>query len=180
MSCMPNCAECSELYACTTCASGSLIGGLCITKTLSPTSGEAGSTPFSFDISETTAINTHINTQLGAATSTTQVSFSYLKLTYPDSSVVYVTDPSSFTLPLFQSEGASSFTAAAQLVFNVNGVSKRGDIAHLNLTQPVFSPPNVCGCRLNTECNPSTRKCTCEAGYAGTHCSFTVAELEAQ
>ena len=102
MACMPNCSVCSDIYVCDTCASGSLIGGLCISNTLSTTTGEAGQTPFSFDTSETTAINTHINTQLGAAASTTQVSFSYLKLTYPDSSVVYVTDPSSFTVPVFQ------------------------------------------------------------------------------
>ena len=102
MACMPNCSVCSDLYVCETCSSGSLIGGLCLTNTLSATSGEADNTPFSFDISETVAINTHINTQLGAASSTTQVSFSYLKLTYPDFSVLYVTDPSSFSIPVFQ------------------------------------------------------------------------------
>ena len=62
----------------------------------------------------------------------------------------------------------------------MKGESKKGDLAQINLNQPAYSPPNVCSCRLNTECNLSTRKCTCESGYAGTHCSFTVAELEVQ
>ena len=180
MTCLPNCSECSNLYGCITCSSGSLIGGLCITNTLSPPSGQAGQSSFSFDISETNTFNTHINTQLGAASSTTQVSFTYLKLTYPDSSVVYVTDPSSFVPPVYKVEGATSYTVSAQLVFNVNGESKKGDLARINLNQAAYSPPNVCGCRLNTECNPSTRKCTCEQGYEGTHCSFTVAELQTQ
>ena len=177
MACMPNCSVCSDVYVCETCASGLLIGGLCISNTFSQTTAVAGQTSITFNISETVSINTHINTQLGAASSTTQASFFYLKLTYPDSSVVYVTDPSSFTVPVYKKERATTFTVSAQLVFIVNGQSKRGDLAQISLTQTAYSAPNVCGCRLNTECNPSTRECTCEQGYAGTYCSFTDSDL---
>lgn len=137
----------------------------------------AGQTPFSFDTSDYSAINSHINSQLGTASSTNQVSFSYLKLIYPDSSVAFVTDPASFTVPIYKLEGATSFTVSAHLVSNVNGKSRRAEVAQISLTQSAYSPSNVCSCRLSSECNSTTRECTCEQGYSGTYCSFTESEL---
>lgn len=112
MACLPNCSVCSDIYVCDTCSSGSLIGGLCITNTLSPLTGDASQTPFSFDTSEFATISSHLNAQLGVLSSTTQVSVSYLRLTYPDLSLVLVTEPSSFIVPEYQVEGASDFTVA--------------------------------------------------------------------
>ena len=162
MACMPNCLVCSSLYVCETCSSGHLIGGLCITKLLSSSLGVADSTTFSFDTSDSTSINSHINSQLGLPSSTSQVSFTYAKLVYPDASLIYLTDPSSFKVPILQIEGVTSFGVTFQLVFTVNGESKQGDVTVINLTQPVYVPPDVCGCRLTTECNTLTRKCECE------------------
>ena len=102
MSCMPNCSECSDIYVCNVCSAGSHIHGLCITSTLSQTNGQAADTLFTFEVTDFTSINSHVNTQLGVSSSTQQVSFTYLKLVYPDTSVVYVNDPSSFTIPIYK------------------------------------------------------------------------------
>ena len=102
MSCIPNCSECSDIFACYICSAGNLFEGLSITSTLSLTSGQAGDTFFSFEVTDFTTINSHINTQLGVSSSTQQVSFTYLKLVYPDSSVVYINEPSSFTIPIYK------------------------------------------------------------------------------
>ena len=125
---MPNCSECADLYICNACSSGSLVAGLCLTNNLSPSTGTACSTSFSFDASEITAINTHINTQLGAASSTHQVSLSSAKIVYPDSSTKPVSDFSSFTIPNYSAEELTSFSASLRLLFTVNGLSKEGDL----------------------------------------------------
>ena len=119
--CIPNCFQCDDIYVCSSCSAGALIGGICINSTLTPSSGVAGSTAFSFDVSEFTSINSHINRELRVSPSTSQVSFTFLKLVYPDSSVVYVTDTSSFTVPIYKAAGDTSFAVTVQLVFTVNG-----------------------------------------------------------
>ena len=128
MACMPNCSVCSNLYACSTCASGSLVAGLCLGNTLSPSTGTACSTSFSFDASDITAINAHINTQLGADSSTQQVSLSSARILYPDSSTKPVADISSFTIPNYSPEELTSFSASLRLLLNVNGESKEGNL----------------------------------------------------
>ena len=84
--CIPNCVLCSDVYECSTCSAGSLVAGLCLTNTISPTSGDACSTTFAFDVSELAAISKHINSELRLPQSTSQVSFSSAKIVYPDSS----------------------------------------------------------------------------------------------
>ena len=70
MICMPNCAECSDIYVCKVCSSGTLVAGICITNTLDKTSGIAELDTFSFDPSEYATINNHINNQLGVSLNT--------------------------------------------------------------------------------------------------------------
>ena len=84
--CIPNCALCSDIYECATCSAGALVAGLCLTNTVSPTSGVAASTSFAFDVSEFTSINSHINSELRVAQATSQVAFISAKLVYPDAS----------------------------------------------------------------------------------------------
>ena len=109
MQCTPNCSECSDLYVCEACSSGTLVGGVCLTNTVSPSSGAACSASFSFDIAELTTINTHINTQLAVASSTQQVAYSSAKLVYPDNSYKTVSDISSFIIPNHYVLGLTTF-----------------------------------------------------------------------
>ena len=108
---MPNCSKCTDLYTCTTCSTAALVAGLCIAKTLSPSTGNVCSTSFSFDAAEITTINNHINTQLGTSFSTEQVAFSAARIVYPDQSTKEVSDISSFTIPNYSANGLTSFSA---------------------------------------------------------------------
>ena len=82
--CMPKCQACSNIFTCTTCSSGTKIGGICMANTLSANSGNACSTAFTYDTSELTQINRYLTTQIKEASSTQQISYS-AKLIYPDS-----------------------------------------------------------------------------------------------
>ena len=81
--CMPNCQACSDIFTCTTCSTGSKVGGICIANLVSPNSGDACSTAFTYDTSELTQINRYLTNQIREASSTQQISFS-AKLIYPD------------------------------------------------------------------------------------------------
>lgn len=131
---MPNCSECSDLYSCNTCSTGALVAGLCVTNTLSPSSGNVCSTSFSFDITDITTINNHINSQLSTSFSTHQVAFSSAKIVYPDQSTKPVSDISSFTIPNYSVIGLTSFSASLRLVLLVNGLTKEGDLPAVTLT----------------------------------------------
>ena len=130
---MPNCSECTDLYACSTCSSGVLVAGLCLANTVSPSSGNVCSTSFSFDASEITSINNHINTQLGTSFSTLQVSFSSAKIVYPDQSTKQVSDISTFTIPNYSPDRLTSFSGSLRLVLSVNGQSREGDLPAVTL-----------------------------------------------
>ena len=90
-------------------------------NTLTPSSGEAESTVFYFDVSEFQTINAHINSELGISSSAQSISFTYAKLTHPDLSTVYVTDTASFTVPSYKVHGATSFEVKVELFYTVNG-----------------------------------------------------------
>ena len=163
MACMPSCSACSDIYVCDSCSSGSLLGGLCLANTLSPTTGVPGQTSFSFDASEFTSINTHINTlsaTSGEACSTSfsfdaaevgainthiikelqvdpqsqQIALSSATLVYPDSSTKQISDLSSFTVPNYPVVGVTFFSATVKLGLAVNGSSKEGDLGVITLT----------------------------------------------
>ena len=144
--CTPNCDSCSDIYECSTCSAGSLVAGLCFTNTLSPTSGEACSTAFAFDVSELAATTKHINSELRVPQSTSQVSYSSAKIVYPDSTTRPIADISSFTVPNYYVVGQTSFSATIQLEITSNGVTKQADLALISLTQPAKTPPNCMSC----------------------------------
>ena len=131
---MPNCSACSDLYTCDTCSSGALVAGLCLANNISPSSGAVCSTSFSFDPSEITAINNHINAQLGTSFDTVQVSYSAAKIVYPDSSTSPIADISSFNVPNYSVEGLTFFTASLRLVLSVNGEAKEGNLPVISLS----------------------------------------------
>ena len=62
-----------------------------------------------------------------------------------------------------------------QLVLVVNGITKKEELAIINVSQPEYIPANPCNCRLNSECNIETMKCNCEQGYGGIDCKHTQA-----
>ena len=147
--CIPNCDSCSDVYECSTCSAGSLTAGLCLTNTLSPSSGQACSTTFAFDVSEIATITKHINSELRVAQSTSQVSFSSAKIVYPDATTQAIADFSSFTIPNYYVVGQTSFSATIQLEITANGVTKQGDLTTISLTQPAKTPPNCMSCMPN-------------------------------
>ena len=147
--CIPNCELCSDLYECSTCSAGSLVAGLCFTNTVTPSSGEACSTTFAFDVSELAAITKHINSELRVPQSTSQVSYSSAKIVYPDSSTQPIADISSFTIPNYHIVGQTSFSATIQLEITANGVTKQDDLPPISLTQPAKTPPNCMSCMPN-------------------------------
>ena len=165
--------------------------GLCISSTLSATSGVAASTSFTFDVTEFNILNAYILNELRSDPSSSGVAFSAFKLLYPNSREVTLST-SPFIVPVHEVEGATAFDVKFRLVFTANGVSKESTLATISLTQDAYVIPlgsnienakitpldsNVCGCRSGTECNTDTGECTCEAGYAGSHCTFTSADL---
>ena len=163
--CVPNCAECSNIYECSSCSSGTLVAGLCLTNTLAPTSGDACSTTFSFNVSEFANINNHINTQLRVASSTSQVSYSSAKIVYPDSTTQPIADISSFTIPNYYVVGETSFSATIQLDTTINGVAKQGDLATIILNQSAKTPPNCMSCMPNCSVCSDIYVCdTCSSG----------------
>ena len=147
--CIPNCGLCSDIYECSTCSAGALVAGLCLTNTVSPTSGQACSITFAFDVSEVAAITKHINSELRVPQSTSQVSFSSAKIVYPDSTTQPIADISSFTIPNYYVVGQNSFSATIQLEITANGVTKQGDLPPISLTQPAKTPPNCMSCMPN-------------------------------
>ena len=94
----------------------------------------AQSTSFSLDVSEFSFINDHINSELRVAASTPQVSFLFAKLLYPDASVQFIEDVSSFSVPIYEAEGVASFNVALLLVVKVNGEEKEGPLTSISLT----------------------------------------------
>ena len=131
---MPSCSECSDIYECSTCSTGTLIAGLCLANTLSATSGEACSTSFSFDAAEVGAINTHIIKELQVDPQSQQIALSSATLVYPDSSTKQISDLSSFTVPNYPVVGVTFFSATVKLGLAVNGSSKEGDLGVITLT----------------------------------------------
>lgn len=134
MACVPNCSLCSDVYTCEECSSGTLVGGLCLTNSVSSSSGVACSDSFSFDIAEFNAINSHINSQLGVPLSTHSVSYTSAKIVYPDSTTHTITDISSFTVPNYHKSGLTSFSATLRLSLTANGQHREGDVATISLS----------------------------------------------
>ena len=101
---------------------------------MTPSSGIADWTVFSFDTSEIAAINEHINRELRVASSTSQVSINFGKFVYPDNSEVGVPSSNfgSTIIPNYNIDIAS-FSATFRLVLTVNGQQREGDLATLTV-----------------------------------------------
>lgn len=134
MECVPLCSECSNIYECSTCSFGTLVGGVCLANTVTPSSGVGASTSFSFDASEFASINDHINSELRLSSSSAQISFISGALLYPDSTLHPITDISSFAVPVYQEEGATVFNVEVRLSFRVNGASREAALATLAIS----------------------------------------------
>ena len=114
---------------------------------MTPSIGEADSTLFSFDVSEFQTINAHINSELGLSSSSDSVTFVSADLIYPDLTVVQISDTSSFVVPAYQVDSATSFQANVKLHFTLNGNTQSEIVSEIHVTQAPYVIHNGCGCR---------------------------------
>lgn len=193
MECTPDCAACSDIYTCTSCASGILQKGICHSTAITPLSGTAGTTKFSYTATYD-IINQHINSELFLNPNSAHVQVSSYYVKYPDDSTHTITSLSSFTVPKYGVVGLTSFNAEFRVAVTINGNQETVTLATLTLSQVYsqaesikdaivgatisVSSDNWCGCSVHATCNIMTGRCECFSGYAGTHCQFSEQALQ--
>ena len=125
----------------------------------------ACSTAFTYDLSELTQINRFLTNQIKEASSTQEVSFTSVKVVYPDSSENAICDISSFTIDDFYVVGQTSFEATIRMSFRVNGVAKEENLTTIRVDLAAKTPPNCMSCMPNcSECSDIFVCNICSAG----------------
>ncbi len=120
--CEPLCARCASQFSCSSCSSGLLIDGLCFHEEVSPLSGVANQTLFSFDPYDFDRLSLYAQRELRLAPLPEPVTFESAFLSYPDGSSSTIDDVSAFSVQVFPLIGATAFNVSFFAVYSIQGV----------------------------------------------------------
>ena len=88
------------MYTCSSCSSGQMLEGICISDSITPTSGQAGVTSFSLSSSGIDLANALINEELNRDRNGKAITVTSLKIKYPGGAEeATITSPLKFTIP---------------------------------------------------------------------------------